>query len=221
MAENLLALKKRAVKAGMDKAEARKAGRDTLLKFLSNGAGSKKAAKKATASAVAKKKGAAKKSSTKASKGKSTTKNKTNTKRKSSSNGKAGRIAIGKLKFSGYDPDDWKPRPDSVTGIIFKALKKSKGDVDATYDALKGQLSKLVPSKTRGGRKRTKDEQKSDLKYRINRTKWDFAMRTGQHSAATNRVEYGSGEHAKATKKANRKAASKKKGGSKKKKTKR
>jgi len=214
MAENLLTLKKRAVKAGMDKAEARKAGRDTLLKFLSNGAGSKKASKKATASAVAKKKGAAKKSSTKASKGKS----KTSTKRKASSNGKAGRIAIGKLKFSGYDPDDWKPRPDSVTGIIFKALKKSKGDVDATYDALKGQLSKLVPSKTRGGRKRTKDEQKSDLKYRINRTKWDFAMRTGQHSAATNRVEYGSGDHAKATKKANRKATSKKKGGSSKKK---
>jgi hypothetical protein len=201
MAENLLALKKRAVKAGMDKAEARKAGRDTLLKFLSNGAGSKSASKKATKKAVAKKKGG---SSTKASKKGST--KKSSTKRKTSNNGKAGRISIGKLKFSGFDPDDWKPREDSVTGIIFKALKQNKGDVDATYKALKGQLSKLVPPKTRGGRKRTKDEQKSDLKYRINRTKWDFALRTGQHSAATNRVEYGSGSHAEATKKAARKA---------------
>jgi hypothetical protein len=212
MAESLLALKKRAVKSGMDKAEARKAGRDTLLKYLKSADKSSSKAspakKKGSSKPVAaKKKGAAKVTKTH-KKTKATSKKKAGRPSKASSNGDAGRIEIGKIKWS-MKSDDWNPRPDSGTGIIFAALKRNKGDLKATYKELKGKLSKLVPAKTRQGRKRSKEEQQADLKYRINRTKWDFAMRTGQHSAGTNRSKYGTGKYATAAKKEKRKQSRK------------
>lgn len=205
MAESLIALKKRAVKAGMDKAEARKAGRDSLVKYLKS-ADSKpakksggKVAKKKTATAAKKK--TAEKSAPKKSGGRKAGRSK-----KQSQNGDAGRVEIGKINWR-MKSDDWNPRPDSGTGIIFAALKKHKGDLDAAFKELKGKMAKLVPAKTRQGRKRSKEEQRDDLKYRINRTKWDFAMRTGQHSAGTNRSKYGTGKYAEASKKEARKQA--------------
>jgi hypothetical protein len=44
------------------------------------------------------------------------------------------------------------------------------------------------------GSKRSLDSAHEMLKYRISRTAWDFAMKTGQHAAATNRAEYGEGQ---------------------------
>lgn len=133
-----------------------------------------------------------------------------------------GRAAIGKIDWSA-ESDDWNPRKGGPTEKMFRALKKAKGDVDKAYEALKSDLFDFVGKSKRDGTKRTKPEAQAMLRYRLNRTKFEFAVRTGQHNVATNRVEYGTGDYAKPKKtrktkpaKSSKKTAAKKRGKTKK-----
>jgi len=205
MAENVLVLKKKAVKAGMDKKEAMKATRAQLEEFLS-GSSKPKAAKKtkksATKKAAVKKSPAAKKKSTKKTKPAAAAPKKTKKSKKSS---EGGRNMIDNLDFTNLE--GWNPREDSPVNAIFKALKKFKGNVDKATDFLLPNAKDYVSTKKQNGDKRTKDEMRDLLRYRVNRTKWEFATRTGQHEASENRIEYGTGDFAQASKKGKRKTA--------------
>lgn len=202
MAEALVKLKKRAIKAGMKKSEAKTADRSTLEEFLSNGS-----KKSSTKKSSVKKSGGTKKSSTK----KSEKKEKKSTKKSSKKSDDVGRRVIGKLSFTNYDEDDWNPRKDSPVARLFKALKKRKGDVEKTFEDLKSDAKEFAAStKAPDGSKRDKAWFLKNLKYRINRTKFEFAVRTGQHEVATDRVEYGKGDYAQNSKKSNKKSSSKK-----------
>jgi hypothetical protein len=123
-------------------------------------------------------------------------------------NAKVGRALIGSLDYT--DVDGWNPREGSPVDVIWKALKRAKDNVDKAFEILKPKINDLTsPSKPGGGR-RTKAEREALLKYRINRTRFEFAVRTGQHKRGTARVEYGTGEYAKATAKAKRSRSRKK-----------
>jgi hypothetical protein len=192
MAESLVKLKKRAKKAGMDAATARSATREQLESFLSNGTSTKKKNKKAVKKATSKKTNSKPASSKKKS-----------SKPKASSNGSgdAGRLAVGKIDYT-VEHDDWKPRKGSPVDIIFRALKKRRDNIEKVYDDLKGRYKEFSTPTKPDGTKRTKAEMLANLRYRINRTRFEFAVRTGQHEAATNRVKYGTGAYAKENKKA-------------------
>ena len=105
----------------------------------------------------------------------------------------AGRHEIGSINFN--KTTGWNPREGSITSDIFDALKACKGDRDKAYTYLlkKYPISEWVPVKKPNGVRRTKAEQEAMLRYRINRTLWDFAIQTGQHDKSENRIEYGSG----------------------------
>jgi len=207
VAENVLKMKKRAVELGMSKADAKKASRKELEAFLrdaENGGGSKSAGKSVVKKAVAKKKGtAAKKSARKQTERKQTARKASGTSRpkaaKASSNGngdlgRAG-IAVSELDWNA-ESDDWNPRAGGPVERLFKALKKARGNVDKAFDALSGDVWDFVGRKKRDGSKRSKPEAENMLRYRLNRTLWEFATRTGQHERAENRVEYGHGSYA-------------------------
>ena len=206
MAENVLVLKKKAVAAGMPKAEAMKASRSTLEDFLSSSNGKKKGTSK-------KKKGTTRTTTTAVKKKKrntTTTKpaaKKTRTRRAPAKGDGDGRHMIGSLDFT--NTEDWNPRADSPVAAIFKALKKRKGDVDKTTDDLLPNAKDYVSTSKADGTRRTKAEIRNLLRYRVNRTKWEFARRTGQHEPSQERVEYGTGEYAQNSKKAKRAAARK------------
>jgi hypothetical protein len=205
MAVNVLVLKKRAIAAGMPKPAAMKADRATLEEFLANtnDAPKKATAKKKTKAAPAKKKAAAKKvKAAPAPKAK-----KASTKKAAPKGSGDGRHMIGSLDFS--DTDGWNPREGSPVALIFRALKKRRGDVDKTTDDLLPNAKDYVSTKKADGTKRTAAEIRNLLRYRVNRTKWEFATRTGQHEASDARVEYGTGEYAQQSKKAKRSAARK------------
>ena len=213
MAESVLELKKRAKKAGMPTDEARKATRAQLEDFLSNGSG------------PVKKKGAAKKTTTtakKSSKNSTTKKSAQKTapaasrKAKSATTGKAkraasngngsGRHMVGTLDFN--ETDGWNPRENSPVNAIFKALKRFKGNVDKATDHLMPNARDFVSTKKADGSKRTKGEIEKLLRYRVLRTRFEFARRTGQHESSAERVEYGTGDYATTrSKKKGRKAA--------------
>lgn len=219
MAENVLKLKKEAIRLGMDKSEARGANRSTLESFIASASkspakkkGGTVAKKKATATPK-KGKVAAKKNSTTATKSRSKSapaaksakagKAKRPTAAKNTGNG--GRHMIGSLDFS--VTDGWNPRDGSPVAVIFKALKKARGDVNKAFEALRPDVRDFVSSKKADGTKRTKDEMLAMLRYRINRTKFQFALQTGQHVSSTDRVEYGTGDYASTRKKGARRAA--------------
>lgn len=205
MAENVLVLKKKAVKAGMDKKEAMKASRAQLEEFLS-GSSKPKAAKKKTKGTAKKKtatKKTTKKGTTKKTKTATAKKSKTKTRKSNSSDG--GRNMIDNLDFT--NTDGWNPREGSPVNVIFKAIKKFKGNVDKATDHLLPNAKDFVSTKKQDGTKRTKDEMRDALRYRVNRTKWEFATRTGQHEASENRVEYGTGAYAQNSKTKKRKAS--------------
>jgi len=205
MATDILKLKKEAVAKGMPKDKARSATRADLTAFLS------KPARKATpvkkASAPVKKAPVRKTAATKAPVRKPAAKKPVTakapvarkaTKRpatKPTSNGDAGRNMIS----SSLDytiTNDWNPRAGSAVEVIFKALKKYRGNVDKVFDALVPNISDFVGAKKQDGTKRTKQDRENMLRYRISRTKFDFAIKTGQHEIATERVEYGTGAYA-------------------------
>jgi hypothetical protein len=209
MATDVLKLKKQAISLGMDKSQARSANRSTLEAFIAK-------AGKPKSSGVAKKKGTtvAKKKAAPAKKGnRPTGKAKAPAAKKSATTGKAkransrkvvnsgngGRHVIGSLDFS--VTEGWAPREGSPVAVIFKALKKCKGNVDRTFDALAPNYRDFVSARKADGSKRSKDEMLTMLRYRINRTKFQFALQTGQHQSSTERVQYGTGDYASTRKK--------------------
>lgn len=218
MAENILALKKQAVSLGMPKQDAMKANRATLTDFISTqttsdeGGGTKVIAKKkkakAAAQAPAKKKAGRKPTARKTAPARTAQKRTKAAPARVNSNG-SGRLNLGKIDWT-VTSDDWQPRADSGTGQLFKALKSSKGDVDKAFDKVVGNIWDFVGKVKRDGSKRTKQEAHDMLRYRLNRTKFDFAKATGQHQSASakNRAVYGEGIYATTRKKKPARAAS-------------
>jgi hypothetical protein len=103
-----------------------------------------------------------------------------------------GRHVLNGVDYS-VEHEDWNPRANSITGQIFKLLRKYRGNRDKVYDALEPRISELFGSKKRTGTKWEKGEREQMLAYRIARTAWDFAVKTEQHEIAEDRVEYGTG----------------------------
>lgn len=220
MAESILKLKKRAVAAGMPKSDAMKADREALNDFI-EGASETKPKKKT----VAKKKTGTKtetsrkKSTRKPARKTAATASKPKVKKpakvKASENGDSGRLNIESSIDWTAEADDWNPRKGGPVERLFKALKASKGNIDKAYDRISDDPYAFVGKKNRKGEKRTKAQVEAMLRYRLNRTKWEFATRTGQHESADpkNRATYGTGQYATVRKvKPPRKNAAKKTG---------
>lgn len=227
MAESLIQLKKSAVALGMDKSKAQGADRAMLEAFVSSmkAASAAPAKKRKTQSAAPVKKKATNSASTSAPAKKSTTgqakrpttaagtSKATTTKTQADSNGDVGRAKIGTVKYNDYDEDTWKPREGSPVDVIFRSLRKHKDNVEKVFEDLKPTVYDFVGKTKKDGTKRSKAEALNMLHYRILRTRFEFAVKTGQHKVATNRIAYGTGEHAQATKAAQKaqKTAAKKK----------
>jgi hypothetical protein len=215
MAENVLKLKKQALALGMPKAEVMKAARPALEDFIAsaseNGEQAKvakkktptKAQKKAVVSRAVKKKQTAKAAPAR--------KRKAAPKKASSSNGDLGRANIGSIDFRATS-DDWNPRKGGPVERLFKALKTSRGDVDKAFDLLKGDVWDFVGRKMRDGSRRNQASAHNMLRYRLNRTLWEFATRTGQHQSSENHVQYGTGVYAKPASQGGRKRSPAKRG---------
>lgn len=203
MAGSVGQLRKQAKEMGIPVAEIRGATSATELTSLikqygKNGTGSRKVAKKAV------KKSVAAKSTTKAAKpqrraaksapAKSRNSGKAKrqtTTRTSTYEPKGGRNLLDGVDFS--DTDGWNPRVGSAPDRIVKLLRKYRGNRDKVFDALVGEIGDFVKPRRADGSKWTRDEREAMLRYRIARTAWDFALKTGQHEKAENRVEYGTG----------------------------
>jgi len=152
----------------------------------------RKSNRKATVAKVhSQKRNSGRKASTPAKSRKSGTAKRSSTKSTSSYVPKGGRNVLDDVDFS--FTDGWNPRDGSAPDVIVKALRKAKGNREKVFEALKADVWDFVGKKYRNGDKRSKDEALEMLRYRIARTAWDFAMRTGQHESASNRVEYGTG----------------------------
>jgi hypothetical protein len=90
--------------------------------------------------------------------------------------------------------EGWNPRPGSPPDRIVKALAKFKGNRKKVYDFLLPNIDEFVkPKRQSTGAKLTKSEKQAMLVYRISRTAWEFATRTGQHEQSKNRPKYGTG----------------------------
>jgi hypothetical protein len=103
--------------------------------------------------------------------------------------GNGGRHLIEGVNFR--QTDGWNPRPGSAPDRIINELRKAKGNRETVFNVLKPEASKFVARVKTNGEKRSKAEMHEMLRYRISRTLWDFAMRTGQHEASDKRAEYG------------------------------
>jgi hypothetical protein len=192
----LMTLRRKAKSAGVPASEIRKATTAADLESLisaANGKPRKASAKKAVKKAV--KRMAVKKSATKAPAAKST---KGKAKRLSSTpkkNGASGRNLIDSVDYD--KTNGWNPRVGSPPDRIMKALKKARGNREKAFQSLKADVWDFVGKVKRNGERRTKSEAEAMLKYRISRTLFDFTVQTKQHKKATNRIEYGTGPHAK------------------------
>jgi hypothetical protein len=102
-----------------------------------------------------------------------------------------GRHMLGSLDFT--RTKGWNPQSGSAIERIFKALKKRNGNVEKVFNDLVGDIKDFVPRRKTNGDTRTKVEMERFLRYRINRVKFDFAVKTGQHKPSTNRATYGEG----------------------------
>lgn len=215
--ESVLALKKKATSLGMERSAALKANRKQLEDFIANAgkSGSANGAKKKATATKAVKKAVTKKATTTKAVAKKSTATKPATRKAAATKPKAttrraakpsedetGRATIGEIDWT--ETENWNPRVGGPTERMFKALKKFKGNVDKAFDFLSGDLYEFVHRNKNDGTKRTKAEAEAMLRYRLNRTKFQFAVQTGQHEIATNRVEYGTGSRAQETKKASR-----------------
>lgn len=195
-ATKLQTLRRKAKSAGVSAKDIRGASSEAELKALisdANGTPRKASAKKAVKKAV--KRMAVKKSATKAPAAKST---KGKAKRLSSTpkkNGASGRNLIDSVDYD--KTKGWNPRAGSAPDRIMKALKKYRGNREKAFQSLKADVWDFVGKVKRNGDKRTKAEAEAMLKYRISRTLFDFTVQTGQHKIASNRIEYGTGPHAK------------------------
>jgi hypothetical protein len=208
VAENILKLKKKAVDAGMAKADAMKADRAALEAFLAqgeNGAAKKATAKKVVKKAVVKKAPAAAKAPAKKAAAKAApAKPKAGTRKVTRKvvTPKIDSDALGRLNIDTIDwtveSDEWNPRKGGPVEKLFKALKKSKGNIDKAYAMISSAPHEFVGKTKRDGTKRSKAEIEATLRYRLNRTKWEYGIRTGQHASADpkNRAQYGTGDYA-------------------------
>jgi hypothetical protein len=186
--KNIVKLRKEAIKAGMDASEARTSTRKALEDFISNGNEPKRVVKKKAKAEVEAK--PARKTRKPAPADKSD-KGKAKRRAAAADAETPGRLEISKINYA--DDENWNPRVGSVTEKIFRALKRHKDNVEKTLDFLADDYANLTPSKRANGEKLTKAERMQILKYRINRTRFDFAVKTGQHEPSKNRVEYGTG----------------------------
>jgi hypothetical protein len=114
--------------------------------------------------------------------------------------GDAGRRMLSGVDYT--ETDGWNAREGSPPDLIVKSLRKFKGNRTKVFEALKANVWDYVGRKMADGSKRSLASAHTMLKYRISRTAWDFAMRTGQHEKSENRAEYGSGTGRKPAKKA-------------------
>lgn len=85
----------------------------------------------------------------------------------------------------------WNARSGSAPDRIVKALRKFRGNREKVFDLLVSDVDDFVGGKLRNGGRRNKGNKEAMLRYRIARTDWDFAIKTGQHKKATDRAEYG------------------------------
>lgn len=144
---------------------------------------------------------------------KSTTRGKAQ--RSTSVTGNGGRHLLIDVDYN--QTDGWNARPDTAPDLIVRALRKFNGNRGKVFTNLLPKIGTFVGKTDAQGRKRTKDSAEAMLRYRISRTAWDFAMKTGQHQKSTDRAEYGTGgtgtgaatkpQKAKATPRATRKPA--------------
>jgi hypothetical protein len=104
---------------------------------------------------------------------------------------KGGRNVLEGVDFG--DTDGWNARPGSAPDRIIKALKRFRGNREKVLEFLLPEIGDFVKAKRRDGSKWARGEREKMLAYRIARTAWDFALKTGQHEKAENRVEYGTG----------------------------
>jgi hypothetical protein len=190
--ESIIEMRKRAIREGMDFEDAVGAGRPELQAFL-NGSADKPKATKAVKKVVKKQPKAA---ATKAVKKAVPARKAAAPKKAAPRNGDSGRATIGKVDYS-VESEAWKPRKGSAVEKIWKSLKKNRDNVDKVFTELRPNIGEYVHSKKNDGTTRTKAEKEATLKYRINRTRFEYAVRTGQHESSTNRVEYGTGPYAK------------------------
>jgi hypothetical protein len=100
-----------------------------------------------------------------------------------------GRHLLGRVNYK----KRWNAREGSAPDQIIKALAKYNGDREKVYSVLVKRVWDFTNKIKRDGSRRTLPEAQQMLKYRIARTAWDFAIQTGQHDKATDRVEYGTG----------------------------
>jgi len=196
MAAKLADLRKKAKGLGIPPNEIRGATSATeLQEVIDNFNGSKSKATRKSVVKKAVKKATARKStrskSAPAAKSKGKAKRPTAAKRKASTNGDSGRYMLDSVDYS--VTDGWNPRPGSPPDRIIKALRKFRGNREKVFDFLVGDKWDFMGRTKRNGEKRNKAESEAMLAYRISRTAWEFAMRTGQHEASPNRVTYGEG----------------------------
>jgi hypothetical protein len=200
----LKALKARAAKLKIPNSKIRGADEDELLEMISDAESNgkpKRAVKKSAVKVMKKtakkssvKKSASKKSAPAKSRGASKAKRQTTKKAKATSNGyvpKGGRNVLDEIDWS--DDEGWNARKGSAPDRILRSLRKFRGNRTKVFDALLPDIGDFVKPKRANGVKFTKAERENMLKYRIARTAWDFAIKTGQHEKAKNRVEYGTG----------------------------
>lgn len=102
----------------------------------------------------------------------------------------AGRYLLESIDYT--ETDGWNPRAGSAPDRIVKALRRFRGNREKVFDFLTPNVWDFVGRTKRNGDKRTKAEALDMLRYRIARTDWEFATRTGQHQKSENRAEYGS-----------------------------
>ena len=150
----------------------------------------KRATARRSAPAAQSSKGKAKRPTTTA---KRATTKRTSAKRAQSSSGNSGRNLLEQID---YDPtaDGWNAREGSAPDRIIRALKRFRGDRDRVFTFLLPDIGDFMGLRKRDGSKRSKQEREDMLRYRISRTAWEYAVRTGQHDPSENRVQYGTGE---------------------------
>ena len=193
-------LQLKAKAAGVSASAIRGASSVAELKALiagANGTPRKSTARKAVRKAVTVKKSrtATKSPAAKSTRGKA---KRASTTPKARSNGKSGRNLIDTVDYD--RTKGWNPRKGSAPDRIMKALKKARGNREKAFEALRADVWDFVGKVKRNGEKRTKGEAEDMLRYRISRTLFDFVTQTGQHKTSKNRIEYGTGENAKANK---------------------
>lgn len=200
----LAVLRKKAKEMGIAAAVIRSASTAEELEAImddhnDDGGSTKPRKKSAVKKSAAKKKSGTKKAISKSRgvKSKPAASRKSSGKAKRSTTGTNGYVAKGgRNLLDGVDfsvTDGWNAREGSPPDRIVRSLRKHRGNREKTFEALKSDVWDFVGKKMRNGTKRSKSDAEAMLRYRISRTAWDFAMRTGQHDKAENRVQYGTG----------------------------